>query len=143
MGTGKRFDGGKWVRKQTDIRTREELERQDREFIAQHENDPNSELLVFLIKRTRELGYVPSATEITGGQLLIDRFGSWDQAVIQAGYRYSKGPSKLKKTQRYKEEYIRQSRLFKQEREEKKRLRAERAAERQGHRDSAHKSQSD
>ena len=131
MGTGKRFDGGKWVRSQTEKRTKAELARQDMEFISEHENDTDSDLLKYIRKITGELGHVPSPSEVTGNRLITERFGSWDDAIHRAGYRYVAGPSKLKMTKRYKLEYIKQQRIFKQEREEKKRLKAEKAAARE------------
>lgn len=131
MGTGKRFDGGEWVRRTTDRRTREALRKQDEEFISEHSADPDRELLMFIRKRAKELGYVPLAADVTGSRLMIERFGSWIRAVRLAGYRFTQGPSKLKNTKRYKKEYVLQQRLFKLERQEKKRLKAETVAARE------------
>lgn len=131
MGTGRRFDGGRWVREQTEKRTRTELKRQDEEFIASHADAPDSVLLKYIRRRTLELGYVPHPFEVTGYKLIIERFGSWEKALHKIGYRYAVGPSKRIKTDRYKKEYLRQEEIFRQEREEKKRIKAERAGNRQ------------
>ena len=122
MGNNERFNGDDWFRRNVDQRTREALRRQEQQFIEEHSNDTNAELAALVKARAKELRRSPRAKEVTGAELIIRRFGSWDKALAAAGLREPRGSPVLTRTDRYKAEYQRQAELF---RVEKKRRREE------------------
>ena len=122
MGNNERFNEDDWFRRNVDQRTREALRRQEQQFIEEHSNDTNAELAALVKTRAKELRRSPRAKEVTGAELIIRRFGSWDKALAAAGLREPRGSPVLTRTDRYKAEYQRQAEVF---REEKKRRREE------------------
>ena len=127
MGNNERFNGDEWFRRNVDQRTRAALRRQEQQFIEEHSNDTDMELAALVKARAKELRRSPRAKEVTGAELIIRRFGSWNKALAAAGLREPRGSPKLTRTDRYKAEYQRQADLF---REEKKRHREEKQARR-------------
>lgn len=125
MGNNERFNGDEWFRRNVDQRTREALRQQEQQFIKEHSNDTNTELAALVKARAKELRRSPRAKEVTGAELIIRRFGSWDKVLAAAGLREPRGSPVFTRTDRYKTEYQRQAELF---REEKKRHREEKQA---------------
>ena len=122
------FDGSRWYQKEIKKRTKKALLDRNAAFCREHANASDAELLQFLIDRIHVLGYVPHAAEVIGAPLIIARFGTWEQAIRAAGYRFPKGSSKLQNTRLYKEEEKNQIRLYRIERQarlEKKAARKE------------------
>ena len=126
---GSNFDTEHWYRERIKQRTKDALEQQDEEFIAENEDAPDSVLLDAVRSRARELGYTPYPVEVTGGALIIRRFGSWDRALTMARLPLPHGAHKLTDSRRYKDEYARQQKLHRAEKKAKKEARLRRMRE--------------
>lgn len=114
------FHGDQWFIQKVHLRVKQALEEQEVQFAADHGADTDQALAGYLREFAEELGYTPTETEVTGGQYLVQRFGTWEQAVAAAGLakpgRAKAGTDRLI----YKREFERQAALFKQERQEEK-----------------------
>ena len=74
-------------------------------------------------------GYTPWPGEMTGGDYLTERFGSWERLVSLAGLKKPTHPNRQQSFERVKEETERQKELYRRKKTEKKLLAQKRLAE--------------
>ncbi len=117
----KRFRGDLWFDAHVHYRVMEELKWQNSHFEATHQHDTDQELLDYVKECAWGLGFTPWAAEIIGGPYIQKRFGgSWERVLKRADLTSNRFLPPLKSRKLYKDEYKRQSKLFKLERREKK-----------------------
>lgn len=112
----KYFRGDVWFNKHVDRRTREALTKQHKEFAQIHRSDTNTQLLTYVRKCAAEFGFTPSQEEIIGGGFIASRFGNWQAVVHAAGLPPPRKAQMMKNRIIYKQEFKRQTRLFKKDR---------------------------
>ena len=105
-----------WYEKKLDQRVRTSLLKKDDRFAQEHKNDTNDQLLAYLRDFAKELGHTPNVCEIIGGKFIEKRFGDWNRAVLLAGLSWPRKAPPMQSRLIYKQEKVRQSRLFTQER---------------------------
>ena len=129
---GSHFDAQRWYDTTIDKRTREALRSRIAEFELEHENDSDTELLILIRARANELGYVPYAVDCLAGHMIVQRFGSWINALRLAKLPKPRGSMRIRDSRLYQEEYRRQQKLHRIEKELKmsKRKSAERERKR-------------
>lgn len=76
--------------KQDDLRqakklAREAMQRREKRFMRKYAGATNDELLLYLRKCAKELGFSPNAGDVLGGPLIKQRFGSWPLVLQEAG----------------------------------------------------------
>ena len=98
----------------------ESLSEKEAEFSREHEFDPNEKLLSYLREMAAQLEHTPWPKEIIGWQLITKRFGSWQEAVIQAGLPMMHTPNSPTKFLLYRNEVERQKIIYRNNRAEKK-----------------------
>ena len=54
---------------------------QNIQFILEHQNDSLEQLSAYLQACMQKLGHVPARVEVTGGDYIEYRFGSWQNAI--------------------------------------------------------------
>ena len=59
--------------------------RAEAEWLAQHKTDADEELLAYLREAITEPEQMRGSNRITGGKYIVERFGGWQKALIQAG----------------------------------------------------------
>ena len=104
----------------------EALEQQELEFRQQHGEDPDEQLLAYLRTCAFRLHHTPWPGEIAGGQLIQERFGSWNRALAQARLPRPGTANLSRSFARYRQEEQRQRELYKKKKAEKKALANER-----------------
>ena len=115
------FRGDVWFDKKVDARTRAALQEKEAEFKHTHKNATDEQLLEYIRAFAEEHGYTPNPDEIIGGAFIAKRWGGWMEALTVAGLPKPNGKSPiLKKRDIYKQEFKRQTRLFKEERKNQK-----------------------
>lgn len=122
-----RFDYRSWFDRQVARRTEEALAARDAAFAARYETAPNAVLVQYLRFCADTLCHTPAPEEIDGSPLLMQRFGSWEEAVRAAGLRHAPPEMKLSQTARYHRERKVQAPLFFAESEANKRAKREKA----------------
>ena len=105
------------------------LEQQEQEFRQLHETDTDEQLLTHLRSRASALHHSPWPGEIEGGSLILERFGSWQEALNLAGLSAPKRPNKPSSFARIAEETEKQKERYRQKKAEKKVLAEKRNAE--------------
>lgn len=103
---------------------REALEAREKEFAVRHGDDTDQELLDYLRRCAIRLDHTPWPREIVGGQLILQRFGSWDEAVRRAHLL----PQNTRDSITHFHLYRREVDIQKKEYRRKKQLKKERAA---------------
>ena len=98
------------------------LEEQEEAFRREHAADTDGQLIAYLRQCAMELQHVPWPEEIRGGAMITHRFGSWENALAEAGLPRPKGQRKPGTFLRVKEEEARQKELYRQHKAEKKLL---------------------
>ena len=109
------FDGQLWYENKMFERTKAALKEKEEEFIKEHANDSDDQLLAVIKARAGELGHPPRAVEVIGATLICERFGSWGAALEAADLGFPTGASRLRDSQLYKREYARQQELYRME----------------------------
>ncbi len=61
------------------------LEDQERNFSRDHAFDSDEQLIAYIREQAETLHYAPREKEIIGWKLIIERFGTWGQAIEKAG----------------------------------------------------------
>ena len=56
------------------------LDEKETQFAVEHSADTNTQLLQYLRESARTLGHTPYPKEIVGGQYILDRFETWENA---------------------------------------------------------------
>jgi len=98
----------------------ESLMEKEETFSREHEFDPNEKLLSYLRQMAAQLEHTPWPKEIIGWQLITKRFGSWQEAVIQADLPMMNTPNSPTKFLLYRNEVERQKIIYRNNRAEKK-----------------------
>ena len=113
------------------------LEDQEEQFWYAHCQDTDRELLAYLCRCARDLGHSPRRQEILGWWTLERCFGSWEEALLQAGLEPVRDcpPAKLA---RIREETERQKQCYRQKKEEKQRKHLQRLEAQQQKRQENH-----
>ena len=93
---------------------------QEQEFREQHEKNTDGELLLYLRGCAIRLHHTPWPGEILGGKLILERFGSWDRAVMLARLPEPRGQNQPKNFLRVQEETERQKEIYRKRKAEKK-----------------------
>lgn len=104
----------------------EAMEAQEEAF-AQEED--RKTLLALLKEAADRLGHSPWPREFPGGKTIEERFGTWEEALTQAGLPRPTHPDRLTDFSWYQEETQRQKAVNRQKRAEKKRKASQRLAE--------------
>ena len=89
-------------------------------FAAEHSSDTDAQLVTYLRQCAAGLGYTPHAKEIVGWQYLIERFGTWEQAIRTARLPLPTTPNTPSRFQLVLNEYAHQQTLYRQRKAEKK-----------------------
>ena len=126
------FNGGQWREAKIAENTRNAIRQKNEAFARQHRSDTNRELIQYLWLSARTLGHSPSATEVIGAELLVERFGSWEKALEAAKLPKVRNPVPLTRSPIYCKELRHQTEIFQQLRDaEKEQRRAANEAVRQ------------
>lgn len=104
----------------------ESLQAQEEQFALEHENDTDEQLAAYLRECARQLGHSPWPREITGGELIQRRFGSWALALEKAKLPCPETVDKISLFLRYQKEVEQQKLLYR----EKKKMKKKRAQQR-------------
>lgn len=104
-----------WFGAQVEARTNAALKERNRQFATDHARDTDRQLIAYLRQMAVEFGYTPPEAEVIGGEFIAGRFGGWGRAVAAAGLPMSGIAPALRRRKVYKEEYLRQTKLFKEE----------------------------
>ena len=105
------------------------LQAQELRFRQDHEMDTDEALLNLFRDWTSVHGYTPWPGEMTGGDYLTERFGSWDRLVSLAGLKKPTYPNRQQSFARVMEETERQKELYRRKKTEKKQLAQKRLAQ--------------
>lgn len=119
----KPFRGDIWFEKQVHQRTVKALSENEERFAQEHRDDTDEQLLAYVRETAAAYGYAPHAAEITGGEYIASRFGGWGRVLMAARLRAAGKLPSITKRRNYKEEFARQAKLFKKERQEIKETR--------------------
>ena len=109
--------------------TLQALEAREQQFRQAHEGDTDEELLTLLRQWAARNHHTPWPGELTGGNYLAERFGSWERAIELAGLTPPRGPNNLQNFPRYLAETEGQKELYRLKKSEKKQLARNRLAE--------------
>lgn len=110
---------------------REALEAKEAGFNQRHANDSDEELLAYLRRCAIQLRHTPWPREIAGGKLLLERFGTWENAVQQANLLPMSTKDRTQDFKRYQQEIRTQKKIYREKKQAKKQRAAQREAERQ------------
>ena len=105
------------------------LEAKELRFRQEHEMDTDEALLNLFRDWASVHGYTPWPGEMTGGDYLTERFGSWDRLVSLAGLNPPAHPNRQQSFARVKEETEHQKEHYRRKKAEKKQLVQKRLAE--------------
>ena len=98
----------------------EALSEKEERFAAEHSSDTDAQLANYLRQCAAGLGYTPHAKEIVGWQYLLERFGTWEQAIRAARLSLPTTPNTPSKFQLVLDEYEHQQMLYRQRKADKK-----------------------
>ena len=116
---------------QVEVRTYAALKEKHLQFVREHEGTNESELLEYVKACAKDLGHTPNMTEVIGGNYIAYRFQGWSEVIRRTGLPKPGTAPDSKHRKIYKDEYQRQIRLLKQEknasREKRKEAKEERA----------------
>lgn len=127
---GKQFRGDVWFYKKVSGRTLEALACMNRKFAQEHSEDSNEALVEYVRAYADQLGHTPHKQEVIGSKFIGERFGGWGKVIVAANLPPTPpDPPTLERCQIYQDEFRRQARLFKAERDHKKQLKVLRKQE--------------
>ena len=98
----------------------ESLNKKEECFASEHSSDTDAQLATYLRYCATKLGYTPHAKEIVGWQYILERFGTWEQAIRAARLPLPTTPNTPSKFQLVLDEYEHQQMLYRQRKAEKK-----------------------
>ena len=96
------------------------LNEKEERFAAEHSSDTDAQLAAYLRQCALHLKYTPHAKEIVGWQYLLERFGTWEQAIRAARLPLPTTPNTPSKFQLVLDEYEHQQVLYRQKKADKK-----------------------
>ena len=118
---GKRFQGDVWFNKKVGGRTQEALVHRSKVFEQEHSEDSDEELIEYVRKCAQSIGHTPYKHEVVGAKFISDRFGGWGKVIVAAKLPPTPpDPPTLERCTIYKDEFRRQAKLFKAERNKSK-----------------------
>ena len=106
--------------------TAQALEEAERQFAQVHAPDTREQLADYLREWAGRLEHTPWPREITGGTVIQARFGTWEQALEQAGLPYPDHPDRPENFSRVQEEIRRQKVVYRQKKAQKQQRARER-----------------
>lgn len=95
------------------------LEDQERNFSRDHAFDSDEQLIAYIREQAETLHYAPREKEIIGWKLIIERFGTWGQAIEKAGLRISSS-CPVSKLPRIQKEVEKQKEVYRQKKRRKR-----------------------
>lgn len=98
----------------------EALNAKEEQFASEHSLDTDAQLAAYLRRCALEMKYTPHAKEIVGWQYLLERFGTWEQAIRAARLPLPTTPNTPSKFQLVLDEYEHQQALYRQKKADKK-----------------------
>ena len=104
----------------------EALEQQEQAFRQEHETDTDEQLLAYLRAWAVRKRHTPWPGELVGGSYILERFGSWNRALLLARLPAPKTANQSKSFARVQEETERQKEIYRQKKAQKKVLANER-----------------
>ena len=99
---------------------KEALEAQEQEFASSRSSDSDGQLLAYLQFCAKTLGHTPWPREIVGGSLILQRFGTWEEACAKASLSKPTTPDKVTSFARCREETQRQKDAYREKKAAKK-----------------------
>ena len=105
------------------------IEQQELQFRQEHGGEPDEMLLDCLREWAMVNGHTPWPGEMTGGSLLLERFGSWDRATGLAGLPPPQMPNRPQGFRRIQAETELQKEAYRRRKAEKKQLAQKRRAQ--------------
>ena len=96
------------------------LAEEEKKFGEEHSPDSDEMLLDYLKQSAKQLQHTPWPKEIVGWQLILERFGTWQEAVQKAGLPPMSTPNTPTKFQLYRLEEEIQKQKHRAKRAEKK-----------------------
>ena len=115
----KSFDSQLWYNNLMDKKTRAAIRQKITEWESKHKDDSDDMLFNSIRERAEKLGYVPYPVECLGGPMIVRRFGTWERALKLAYLSHPCGAKRLKYSQLYKDEYLKQQKLHRKEKHKK------------------------
>lgn len=122
------FRGDVWFDRQVESRTRAALSKVHRDFVQEHREDTEAQLLEYVRQCALQLGHTPSPVEIIGSEYIISRIGDWARVITAAGLPSVNIETGIRCKNVYKQEYKKQAKQFKAERAARKAERAQKSA---------------
>lgn len=100
-----------------------QLEEQEENFVSQHFDDSDEEILAYLQECAKRIKRAPTICEVIGGEYIKERFGGWGQALSLAGLSQAPAnPPKRWHRQIYLDELRRQREIGMETRREAKKV---------------------
>ena len=86
LNCARNMDVDAWRERQVSKRLRARLEQRELDFVQEHREDTDAELLAYVSRRARELKRMPHPLELAGGEYLQKRLGDWQSLATALGY---------------------------------------------------------
>ncbi|MCR4963647.1 MAG: hypothetical protein K6B40_07200 [Firmicutes bacterium] len=94
LNRARNMDVDAWRERQIEKRLNDILQQREQDFITQHAEDTDAQLLAYLRGKAEDLRRMPHPLELPGAQYLQQRLGDWGVLAMRLGYRpagYKKG----------------------------------------------------
>lgn len=111
---GNTFDGNKWREKKIMQYTLAAIQQKNDVFVQEHQADTDEQLIEYLWVCAKAIGHTPCKVEVLGGDMIAERFGSWEDALTAAQLPKPWNGVKLQHAKIYYRELRHQTRSFKQ-----------------------------
>ena len=112
------FQGDAWFNEKVSKRTKEALQQKNKQFEREHFGATDEEIAAYLRSCAEKLGHTPNEIEVIGGKFISRRFGGWNKAIEFTQLpKIDRTPRAQENCAIYKEEFKKQTRLFKTERQ--------------------------
>lgn len=108
---------------------RESLEAKNNAFALEHAQDTDQELIAYIRSCARQLGHVPHPKEVVGWPMIIERFGSWGDALSAAALPFPRTPNTPAQFMLVIDEIEEQKRIYRKRKSQKKLLTRQRQVE--------------
>lgn len=86
LNCARNVDVDAWRERQVSKRLRARLEQRELDFVREHGEDTDAELLAYVSSKARELKRMPHPLELAGGEYLQKRLGDWQSLAAALGY---------------------------------------------------------
>ena len=100
----------------------ESLTEKEKQFAVEDAEDTDGQLIAYLHKCTMEPHHSPHPKEIIGWQYILERFGTWEDALRRARIPRPFTPNTLSKFQLVVDEIELQQEMYRKKKAEKKQL---------------------